>query len=212
MIAILVILAFVAAWNIAPMLMLCTLPIPWRHKLRGCKSLPMPHCAAFWCCRPIYSPRRRAICAAADWVGRRIAAALGTLVGQRRQYQRRSSSPRHNLQTRQRPAQRATTRRATTRAASMPAGCGWACATGPVRSPQCLAASSRPPKCRTRTPGATKPSARPKKAGACAATGLCTSSTSSARSACCACVSITATSSTTPASGGRPGNGGQHQL
>ena len=38
MIAILVILAFVAAWNIAPMLMLCTLPIPWRHKLRGCKS------------------------------------------------------------------------------------------------------------------------------------------------------------------------------
>lgn len=31
-------LALVVAWNAAPMLMLCTLPIPWRHKLRGCKS------------------------------------------------------------------------------------------------------------------------------------------------------------------------------
>lgn len=31
-------MALVVAWNMAPMLMLCTLPIPWRHKLRGCKS------------------------------------------------------------------------------------------------------------------------------------------------------------------------------
>lgn len=31
-------LALVVAWNMAPMFMLCALPIPWRHKLRGCKS------------------------------------------------------------------------------------------------------------------------------------------------------------------------------
>ena len=35
MIAILATLAFVAAWNIAPMFMLFALPIPLRHKLRG---------------------------------------------------------------------------------------------------------------------------------------------------------------------------------
>ena len=138
MIAILVILAFVAAWNIAPMLMLCTLPIPWRHKLRGCKSFAnaapaRPSGAAARSTRP----RRRAICAAADWVGRRIAAALGTLVGQRRQYQRRSSSPRHICRHARGP------RSVLLRAGPPPRSfharwCGWACATGPVRSPQCF--------------------------------------------------------------------------
>lgn len=32
-------LAAIAAWNLAPMLMLCALPIPARHKLRGSASL-----------------------------------------------------------------------------------------------------------------------------------------------------------------------------
>ena len=32
------IIILIVAWNMAPMLMLCALPIPWRHKLRGCKS------------------------------------------------------------------------------------------------------------------------------------------------------------------------------
>lgn len=39
MTSIYILLAAIAAWNIAPVLMLCALPIPARHKLRGALSL-----------------------------------------------------------------------------------------------------------------------------------------------------------------------------
>ena len=211
MIAILVILAFVAAWNIAPMLMLCTLPIPWRHKLRGCKSFANAALRGLLVLPPdLLAPVVVPFALRQIGWGAESLATLGALVGQRRQYQRRSSSPRHTCRhARGRAA--LLLRAGPPPAPSAPDGSGWACATGPVRSPQCLAASSRPLKFRTRTPGATKPSAKAKE-------GWCVPQRASVpalhhpqdRPAVPACA-LRPQAQPRPHLG-PPGNGGQHQL
>ena len=67
-------LALVVAWNLAPMLMLCALPILVRHKLRGCKSFAGSALRGLLVLPPDLLAPGRAICAAPDRLGCRIVA------------------------------------------------------------------------------------------------------------------------------------------
>ena len=164
------------------------------------RALPSPHCAAFCAAARSTRPCRRAICAAADWVGAeslpRWARWWDNDVSINGDHQVPATLCRHAR------GPRSVLLRAGPPPRSFHARwCGWACATGPVRSPQCLARKLTPAEVQDAdTWGDEKPSARQRRLVR-AATGLCTSSTSSARSARCACVCTTATSSTTPESG-----------